>query len=175
MHGAILAYTILLLTLLLVKLYPPLYFLPHLFMISPLFFISENSLGLKNYRKGLLYGSLLLPLVLIIPPKLQNLPTLLNQLGIATAEEIFFRGYLMIYFGNFTTSLLFSLAHLVNFPTVNSVLTFFPSLLFGFVYRRSGSIVAPITLHFTANMLYFSLVEKFPELYHFLQRELTRS
>ena len=173
MRRALLIYSGLILTLFISKLFPPLEILPLLYMLLPLMLMKEEELGFRNYRRGLIYGSFLLPAFLILPPNLSCPSWVLNQLGIATAEEIFFRGYLMGSLGNLKTSFLFSLAHLIHFPTINSLLVFFPSLLFGEVYRRSGSILAPILLHFSSNLLYFSLVEEFPQLYHLLQRELT--
>lgn len=173
MYGALLAYIGLLLLLLVSKLYPVLGVLPYLYMLFPLLILEEERIGFKNYLKGVLWGSLFLPLLFLFPPEISCPAWFLNQLGVATAEEIFFRGFLMAYLGNVKTSLLFSLAHFIHFPTLNSVLVFFPSLLFGEAFRRSGSIVAPIGLHLSANLFYFSFVEKFPELNDLLQRELT--
>ncbi len=175
MYRGFLIYSGLLLTLMIAKLYPRFDILPFLYMLLPLFFMSDEKLGFKNYKKGILYGIFFIPLFLIAPPQLSCPSWVLNQLGIAAAEEIFFRGYVMAFFGNIWTSVLFSLAHMVHFPTVNSILVFFPSLIFGFAYQRSGSILAPILLHFSANLFYFSLIEKFPQLYHLLQRQLTGS
>ncbi len=173
MRRGLLIYLGLLFTLLVSRYSPRLDVLPFVYMLLPLFLLKDEELGFKNYKKGLLYGSLLFPLFLLFPPNLSCPSWVLNQLGVAAAEEIFFRGYLMGLFGNFKTSLLFAGAHLIHFPTLNSVLVFFPSLLFGEAYRRSGSILAPILLHFSSNLIYFSLVEEFPQLYHLLQRELT--
>jgi membrane protease YdiL (CAAX protease family) len=175
MRTRLIAYGGLLVSLFISRLYPALEILPLLYMLLPLLFLKDESLGFKNYGKGVLYGSLFLPMFLVFPPDISCPAWVLNQLGVATAEEIFFRGFLMSSLGNLWTSLLFSLAHLIHFPTLNSLLVFFPSLLFGFVYTRSGSILAPILLHFSANLLYFSLIEKFPQLHHILQRQLTGS
>jgi len=162
-------------TLLISKYLPSLELLPFLYMLLPLVFLGEKELGFKNYKKGLLYGSVLVPLLLLLPPKAYCLSWVINQLGIAFAEEVFFRGYLMGQLGNLRTSILFSALHLLRYPSLNSLLVFFPSLLFGEVYRRSGSILAPILIHFSSNLLYSSLVEKFPQLHHLLERELTWS
>lgn len=175
MRRGLLIYAGLILLLFLGKLHPVLDFLPFLYMLLPMFFLPDDRIGFRNYRKGLLYGSFLFPLLLIFPPDLSCPAWILNQLGVATAEEVFFRGYLINVFGNFRTSLLFSFAHLVNYPNLNSLLTFFPSLLFGYAYQKSGSILAPVLLHFTANLIYSSFVKEFPQLYHLLQRELTGS
>jgi len=174
-HRRILIYAGLLITLIGARFVPQLGFLPHLYMMLPLLFLTPRELGFGNYRKGVLYGSMLIPLLIVFPPDPSQGVWILNQLSVAVAEEVFFRGYLMQSLGNIRTSLLFSLAHLINFPTLNSLLVFFPSLLFGFAYRRSGSILAPVLLHFSANVIYSSLVKEFPELYRFLQRDLTGS
>ncbi len=173
MRRGLLAYGGLIFCLFLSKLFPQLEILPFLYMLLPMVFKKDEEIGFKNYKKGFLVGSFLFPLFLIFPPNLSCPAWVLNQLGIATAEEVFFRGYLMSVFGNLKTSLLFSIAHLVHFPTLNSLLVFFPSLLFGYAYMRAGSIVTPILLHFSSNLIYFSFAEKFPELYHLLQRKLT--
>lgn len=175
MYGRLLAYGGLLITLFVAELFPKLDLLPYLYMLSPLLLLPEDKLGFKNYKRGTLYGSMLLPLFLIAPPELSCIAWVLNQAGIALSEEIFFRGFIMEALGNVRTSLLFSLAHLIYFPTLNSLLVFFPSLLFGYAYTRSGSILAPALLHFTANLFYSSLVKEFPELYNLLQRQLTGS
>ncbi len=172
MLRGLLIYTGFLLVLWLSGTYQKLELLPLIYMLLPILFVPEEKLGLRNYRRGLLYGSFLIPLFVLFPPDTSCPAWLLNQLGIATAEEIFFRGFLMGLFGNLTTSVLFSLAHLINSPTLNSLLTFFPSLLFGWAYAKSGSIMAPVLLHFSANLLYFSLVKEFPKLYQLLQRQL---
>ncbi len=169
----LLAYLGLLITLLISKVFPLIDILPYLFMLLPMVFMKEEDLGFKNYKKGLIFGSFFLPLFLLAPPDLSCPAWILNQLGVATAEEVFFRGFLMSVLGNLRTSLLFSLAHLIHFPTLNSLLIFFPSLVFGYAYMRSGSILAPVLLHFTANVFYASFAKEFPQLYHLLQRQLT--
>ncbi len=167
------AYIGLLITLLISKVFPLIDILPYLFMLLPMIFMKEEDLGFRNYKRGLVFGSFFLPLFLIAPPDLSCPAWILNQLGVATAEEVFFRGFLMSVLGNVKTSLLFSLAHLIHFPTINSLLIFFPSLIFGYAYLRSGSILAPILLHFTANVFYASFAKEFPQFYHLLQRQLT--
>jgi len=169
----VLAYVGLLISLYISKVFPQLDLLPFLYMLLPMLFISDGELGFKNYRRGFLFGTALFPLLVLFPPDLSCPAWVLNQLGVATAEEVFFRGYLMKYFGNLPLSVLFSLSHLIHYPTLNSVLVFFPSLLFGYAYAKSGSIIAPIMLHFSANLFYFSFVKEFPQLHQLLQRQLT--
>ncbi len=174
LHG-ILAYSGLLIVLYLIKLFPQYSFVAGIYMVLPLLFMEDKKLGFKNYKKGFLYGLFGLPLFIYSLPSLTCLAWVLNQLGIAVAEEIFFRGFLMNFFNNITVSFMFMLAHLIHFPTINSLLVFFPSLIFGYVYIKSGSIVAPVLLHFFSNLFFFAFIKEFPELHEFLSRNLTGS
>lgn len=167
MRTAVLSYLGLLISLAVARFFPQLSFIPYLYMSFPIIFLSDSRLGFGNYKKGLLWGSVFLPGLILFPPDLIGWKVVASQAGIAFIEEIFFRAYLMRELGNFWTSLLFSGAHMINFPGVNSVLVFFPSLIFGYAYLRSGSIVAPWLLHWTSNLIYLSFQKKFPELYHF--------
>lgn len=101
---------------------------------------------------------------------------------IALPEEFFYRGYIQTrlrqYFQarrrekgepqerstwlrltpeNWLTSLLFALGHLFipigGVLMLNRASVFFPSLLFGWLRERTGSIVAPVTYHAAANMM----------------------
>jgi len=98
---------------------------------------------------------------------------------IAVAEEMFFRGYLQgnilkitgpVFGGQsadcrwisiIISAALFALAHLVVQGQTISVLTFFPGLVLGWLFVRSGSLVAPILFHGLANTFYCWLVVLF--------------
>lgn len=77
-------------------------------------------------------------------------------------EEVYFRGFLQERFGNnirgiVLTSLLFSLMHLprlIFLGDIYSVMTFFPSLIMGFLYMRTGNILPSIIFHFSANVVF---------------------
>jgi membrane protease YdiL (CAAX protease family) len=166
----VLSYFVLLILLLISKFVPTLSTAVYFFMALPLLFLSEEKFGLRNWKKGLLWGSLFFPLLVIFPPVGYGKEWFLNQFAVAFIEEVFFRAYLMSAFGNLVTSLLFAGAHLVHFPSLNSLLVFFPSLIFGYSYLKSGSILAPFLLHLSANLFYRSFTENFPEFYHFLNR-----
>jgi membrane protease YdiL (CAAX protease family) len=88
-------------------------------------------------------------------------------------EELLFRGIVQghllqsmarqkTWFGlsisNFLTSLAFSLAHLANHSIWWSLLVFVPSLCFGFVRDRFGSVYPAIALHAFYNTGYFLLI-----------------
>jgi len=84
-------------------------------------------------------------------------------------EEILFRGGLQEFFqarlrpwrmgpltlANLLTSLVFTALHFINHPPLWAAVVFLPSLLFGLVKERSGSLTAPILLHVFYNSGYF--------------------
>ncbi len=89
---------------------------------------------------------------------------------IALPEEFFYRGWLQtvltrrwparfrILGGDFgkavwLTSLLFAIGHLASIPHPFRLATFFPSLLFGWMAVKRGSLVSPIILHGLSNVL----------------------
>jgi membrane protease YdiL (CAAX protease family) len=82
--------------------------------------------------------------------------------GVCLPEEIFFRGFLQETFGNnsrgvVAASLLFAVAHLPAFFFSGdsfAPLTFFPSLIMGFLYLRTSGVIAPTIFHFLANVVY---------------------
>jgi len=90
--------------------------------------------------------------------------------AIALAEEVFHRGYLMSalddrwpptrrYFGvklgwgALLSSLLFAVGHLVSMAQLGRLATFFPGLVFAWLWRRSGSLWAPALFHTASNLL----------------------
>lgn len=73
----------------------------------------------------------------------------------AFAEEIFFRAYLMKRFSNLKVSLMFVIPHLILYPGILSLLTFFPSLFFGFAYQKTMSLAFVSLLHLVSNLVYF--------------------
>ena len=148
--------------------FPKLWIVPPAIMLSPLAFEDHRKLGFRRPKEGILFGSPLFFLGLLLHPE-----GVLENLSVAIAEEVFFRGYLMPAFGNVVTSVLFALVHLFVRPTLGSLLTFFPSLFLGYLFLRSGSIIAPILAHTGMNLLFLWSREEFPELHHLLERELT--
>jgi membrane protease YdiL (CAAX protease family) len=90
--------------------------------------------------------------------------------AIALPEEVFHRGFLMsaleerfpprrrvlgarIGLGAVLASLIFALGHLIGMAELARLATFFPSLLFSYLWRRSGSLWAPALVHAGANLL----------------------
>ncbi|MGE4318670.1 MAG: JDVT-CTERM system glutamic-type intramembrane protease [Deferribacterales bacterium] len=80
-------------------------------------------------------------------------------------EELFFRGFVqdvirrrLVYglFGltlaNVLTSVLFACVHLFSWGAFHSLLVFFPSLAFGYVFDRTGKISLCVLLHALYNL-----------------------
>lgn len=92
---------------------------------------------------------------------------LIQFILVAIPEELFFRGYLQREFGNdyravIIVSLLFATAHLVIVCAtsgglsvcIQNGLTFFPSLVMGYLYMKTGTLWSSIFFHFCANILH---------------------
>jgi len=80
----------------------------------------------------------------------------------AFAEELFFRAYLMKRFSNLKVSLMFVIPHFILNPGMLSLLTFFPSLVFGFAYQKTKSLAFVSFLHLVSNLVYFKLISSLP-------------
>jgi len=95
--------------------------------------------------------------------------------AVALPEEVFHRAYLMnaleerwpprvrvfgVPFGAaaIASSLVFALGHLVAMIQLGRLATFFPGLLFAWLYRRSGSLWAPALYHAASNLLMAALL-----------------
>ena len=90
--------------------------------------------------------------------------------AIALPEEVFHRGYLMsaleelwppklrivgakLGLGAVMASLLFAVGHLVGMAEVSRLATFFPALVFSWLWRRSNTLWAPALFHAASNLL----------------------
>jgi len=114
-----------------------------------------------------------LPLRPALPQVQAWIPWLVYQfMYIAVAEEVFFRGYVQSNILKLAYTLklgrcslqsgasivisaaVFAVAHIIIQGQLISALTFFPGLIFGWVFIRTKSLSAPILLHGLANTLY---------------------
>lgn len=96
---------------------------------------------------------------------------LMQLLLVALPEEAFFRGYLQPKFGNniksvVIVSALFAVGHFVTLclggnhgsgVCAQAILTFFPSLVMGYLYLATGSLWASIIFHFLANVVHIAV------------------
>lgn len=98
------------------------------------------------------------------------LAVVVEVFAIALPEEVFHRGYLMsaleerwpaqrrvfgvpFGFAAVLASFMFAVGHLVGMAEVARLATFFPSLLFSWLWRGSGSLWAPALFHAASNLL----------------------
>lgn len=90
---------------------------------------------------------------------------------IPVVEELAFRGFLQttlmkrtlhryplpgLSYANILTSLMFMILHLLMNPQTEALLTFLPSLIFGQLRERYGSVLPAIFLHMLYNTLYLT-------------------
>ena len=134
----------------------------------------------NGFLKGLLISAIILALYLAVlyfyslftggslSVREFGLSFLLIQLIlVAIPEEIFFRGYLQKEFGNdyksiLIVSVMFAIAHLIVVCAVNggagvciqNGLTFFPSLVMGYLFMKTHTIWSSVVFHFLANVLH---------------------
>ncbi|NWF97600.1 MAG: CPBP family intramembrane metalloprotease [Nitrospirae bacterium] len=142
--------------------------LPVLMIAYPVF--SGNKIRLNFSIRDILIGFsisfiILLPYHLVFGGDIERITfaeVLFQFIGVAFPEEVFFRGYIQESFKrNFKavliTSLLFSLSHLPEAMFSNdwiSLLSFFPSLIMGWLYLKTGNILPGVIFHFFANVIY---------------------
>jgi len=130
-----------------------------------------EDLGFKNVHRGIFWG-LTASFVVLIPYSLFHHPqfklcwnSILSIFSVAFAEEVFFRGYFYSEFqneqlvwlltkNNLLSSILFAIAHCLVSYDYSRFVVFFPSLVMGLVFERSGSIYSSIIFHFLANLVY---------------------
>lgn len=171
---------VLLLNIILYAINPPLshYLMPLVLLSIPLILRARISLrfSLPDIGLGLIASIIILmPLTIIvisIPDIIGNggkdfhtlsINYLLFQLlWVSFPEEVFFRGFLQHSLGNtlgavVIVSLLFSLAHLprvIFYGDWIIFLSFFPSLIMGYLYKRTSNILPSVIFHFSANLGY---------------------
>ncbi|MDA8432175.1 MAG: CPBP family intramembrane metalloprotease [Nitrospiraceae bacterium] len=146
------------------------YLLPIYLVAAPLALGGKITMGISARQAALtamVSVSVLLPfLFLFLQGRSFSMPgpvMLTAQLfGVCFPEEVFFRGFIQETAGNnfrgiVLTSLLFSVAHLPAFfysGDSYAPLTFFPSLVMGFLYLRTSSVIPSTIFHLLANAVY---------------------
>jgi membrane protease YdiL (CAAX protease family) len=169
---ALLAYFLLLVLLLLSQMLHhrfPSYAIPFYLLSAPL--LLGGRVHFRFSTRDLIAGlavsvAVLVPFYIFFHGRVMTIrPTagwlLYEFLGVAFAEEVFFRGFLQEAIGNnyggvVAVSLLFSLAHLpvaLFTGNVSVLLTFFPSLIMGLLYMKTANVLPPTLFHFFANVL----------------------
>ena len=142
--------------------------LPILMLTFPI--IIGHRVRLRFSIKDLLLGLIvsviiLLPYYLIFGGDFKTISAyyiIFQLLIVSLPEEFFFRGFLQDSIGReFKTvllvSLLFSIAHLPRaffFDDWISLLSFFPSIVMGWLYMKTNNILPGTIFHFFANLIY---------------------
>jgi hypothetical protein len=142
--------------------------LPLLMLIFP--FIFGHRISLKFSLQDISLG-LVVSLVLLLPyhvlfggtgKTITSFMLIFQLLSVSFPEEFFFRGFLQDSIGNnlraiILGSLFFSLAHLPKALFMGewvSLLSFFPSLIMGWLYMKTNNILPGVIFHFLANLAY---------------------
>jgi membrane protease YdiL (CAAX protease family) len=146
--------------------------------------VSDRMRGLRwdpgGLSTGVVVSIVILPIYIALDSLLTNATIHIHRISallivlelffVALPEEVFFRGYLQEKLGNnlkgvVIVSLFFSLAHFFTLcvPSgfiggicAQSVLTFFPSLIMGYLYVRTETVWGSIVFHFLSNIVYIS-------------------
>lgn len=152
-------------------------FLPLVLVGVPMFLFGRTpfDLGYRNFLRGILWGLgaslIILPVYYLGAPN--KLPFDFDRLvsavpfylDVAVGEETFFRGFFYSVFeneklvgpltkNNLISSVLFGIAHALVYYDPSRFIVFFPSLVMGFLYEKSGSIGASIIFHFLSDLTF---------------------
>jgi membrane protease YdiL (CAAX protease family) len=149
-----------------------------LLMFSAPFLMRSRVTGLKWNLNGVLLGVVVSVVTISIYVIIVDKPLQLSRVSyavlilqlflVALPEEVFFRGYLQEKIGNnikgvLIVSLLFAIAHFIvacigggygGTGCLKTLLTFFPSIVMGYMYAKSGTLWGNIIFHFLANVVY---------------------
>jgi uncharacterized protein len=153
-------------------------------MFSIPFIMKREVRGLRWDAKGFLTGLIVSVAILVLYTSLVlvstehtiNLSKINSSLifvqlfFISIPEEAFFRGYLQENLGNnlmsvVVVSFLFALGHFFSICLLEgfqglvcaqNFLTFFPSIIMGYLYLKTGTLWSSITFHFLSNVVYIS-------------------
>jgi len=142
--------------------------LPVLMLIYPI--AVGYRVKLRFSLKDLLFGlvislALVIPYFLIFGSNVRAITVyslIFQLLSVALPEEYFFRGFLQDSVGKnikavLFVSLLFSLAHLPRAVFLGewiSLLSFFPSVVMGWLYMKTNNILPGTIFHLLANLVY---------------------
>jgi membrane protease YdiL (CAAX protease family) len=142
--------------------------LPLLILILPIVFGHRVKIrfSIKDTAIGLIVSAIiLLPYYFVFGGSLSTISiyfVTFQLFGVAFPEEFFFRGFLQDSIGRnlraiFIVCLLFSLAHLPKAIFLGewmSLLSFFPSLVIGWLYMKTNNILPGTIFHLLANLVY---------------------
>lgn len=157
-------------------------FTASLFLLIPYLFGKGIDFGLNvaSFVKGFIVSVVIISIYLLLYYSVTknsiNISALsfnlilIHLIVIAFPEEVFFRGYLQHEFGNdlksiIIVSVLFALGHFLTIciaksslgmNCITALLTFFPSLIMGYLYYKSRTIWECTIFHFLSNLAFIS-------------------
>jgi membrane protease YdiL (CAAX protease family) len=147
-------------------------------LFSAPFVMRTNLKGLRPNLDGVILGIAVSVVVLSLYVIIVGKPLQLGRVSyslivlelfvVALPGEVFFRGYLQEKIGNdlwgiLAVSLLFAVGHFVTgcvggglsgSGCAKTLLTFFPSIVMGYMYATSGTLWGNIVFHFLSNIVY---------------------
>lgn len=143
--------------------------LPALMLIFPVIvgYRVKMRFSIKDLLLGLMVSIILFPYYLVFGGHIKSITVysvMFQLLSVSLPEEFFFRGFLQDSVGRnlravLLVSLLFSLAHIPRAFFLGdwmSLLSFFPSLIIGWLYMRTNNILPGTVFHLLANLVYQS-------------------
>ena len=142
--------------------------LPALMLIFPLMVGHRVKLrfSIRDFMLGVVVSIIILaPYYIIFGESMKTITVyvfLFQLLSVSFPEEFFFRGFLQDTIGrNFKSvllvSMLFAVAHLPKLLFLGdwmSLLTFFPSLVMGWLYMKTNNILPGTIFHLLANLIH---------------------
>ena len=178
--NSILVYLVVIIVITLFRKFLPGFVLPIaalLFFLAP-YLMKSKVTGLKWNLRGVLLGLVASVIILSIYLVIVNKPIKLGKISytllilqlflVSLPEEVFFRGYLQEKIGNnlkgiLIVSSLFAIGHFVTLclgggyvgvGCMKTLLTFFPSIVMGYMYAKTGTLWGNVIFHFLANVVY---------------------
>ncbi len=133
----------------------------------------RSSVFLSSLTAGAIFFVVLLLLAAVQPlpwERLLSMAFLMAAVWQPIVEELLFRGCMQgvlirrtwgrrtiigLSTANLLTSIVFVIAHIPTHPLLWALLVLFPSLVFGILRERSGSVIPPIAIHIFYNTGYF--------------------
>ncbi|MEK6982873.1 MAG: CPBP family intramembrane glutamic endopeptidase [Candidatus Micrarchaeota archaeon] len=97
-----------------------------------------------------------------VASKVNSFPYYILFFGIFIApftEELFFRGFLSSKIGNFLSTAIFALFHILYGSITEVIGVFFIGYLFAIIYKRSGSLWPCILIHLLFNLFSISMIK----------------
>lgn len=118
-----------------------------MFLVAVVLVLSILGVDLPQSEAGSGFSTIGIPLSIAV------------SLTAAITEETFFRGFLQTRIGLIAASVLFGFAHIGYGTVTQIVFPFLYALVFGWLYKRTGTLAAPMAAHFAYDMIVLGLAQ----------------